>query len=95
MERDDGVIHTPSTSRSNSINEDETNLSTPVVSINPSEFSSPEDVTEQIKTIPETQLTVTSNSSSDFDTDFVAINTSDLDQDAVSFLLTLPVDCFS
>ncbi|CAF0999358.1 unnamed protein product [Rotaria sordida] len=82
MERDDGVIHTPSTSRSNSINEDETNLSTPVVSINPSEFSSPEDVTEQIKTIPETQLTVTSNSSSDFDTDFVAINTSDLDQDA-------------
>ncbi|CAF4232786.1 unnamed protein product [Rotaria sp. Silwood2] len=84
MERDDGDgdIQTRSTSRSNSIDEGETNSTSPVTSINQAELSSPEDVNEQVQTMPDTQLTLTSNSSSDFETDFVAINKSDLDPDA-------------
>ncbi|CAF3370608.1 unnamed protein product [Rotaria sp. Silwood1] len=100
MERDndDGNIQTPSTSRSNSINEGETNSSPPVIPPNQSEPSYPGSyafVNEQVQAMPETQFTSTPSSSSDSETDFVAINKSDLYPNAVSFLFILPVDCFS
>ncbi|CAF0847451.1 unnamed protein product [Rotaria sp. Silwood1] len=80
MERDndDGNIQTPSTSRSNSINEGETNSSPPVIPPNQSEPSCPEVDNEQVQAMPETQFTSTPSSSSDSETDFVAINKSDL-----------------
>ncbi|CAF5102122.1 unnamed protein product, partial [Rotaria magnacalcarata] len=70
---------TPNTSRSNSINDDETRFLPPIEPINELETQSPEIVDEQLKTMPETQLSVISSSSSDSDTDFVAINKTDLD----------------
>ncbi|CAF3393938.1 unnamed protein product [Rotaria socialis] len=104
MERDDGDggsdnIQTPNTSRSNSINEDETRFSPPIAPINELETQSPEIADEQIKHMPETQLSIISSSSSNSDTDFVAINKSDFDSEVVSVFfvyccLTASADCF-
>ncbi|CAF3218399.1 unnamed protein product [Rotaria socialis] len=97
MERDDGDggsdnIQTPNTSRSNSINEDETRFSPPIAPINELETQSPEIVDEQIKHMPETQLSIISSSSSNSDTDFVAINKSDFDSevDLTTFYAEFP-----
>ncbi|CAF4492359.1 unnamed protein product, partial [Rotaria magnacalcarata] len=75
---------TPNTSRSNSINDDETRFLPPIEPINELETQSPEIVDEQLKTMPETQLSVISSSSSDSDTDFVAINKTDLDLEVLT-----------